>query len=158
MAKENFDPHIPESKEEAIDAIEYILQEAENNSGEIKRRIISRATERQINDLKGDGILIDEKWVHSIETSAILHARRMHGNEKSERNKGQIVITDDDFKKIPDILENYDRISKSETPSRSSKNSVIKYEREYEDGTIYYVEEKRDGRKSLAFQTMYKKN
>ena len=157
MRKENFDPHIPESKEESIAAIEYILNETENNKGEIKRRILSRATERQIKDLKVDCIIIDETWVHSIETSAVLHAKRRHANTRSERNKGQIGITNEDFKLIPDILDNYDRITKSNTASRSTRNDVIKYEKKYEDGTIYYIEEKRDGRRSLAFQTLYKK-
>ena len=38
-----------------------------------------------------------------------------------------------------------------------SGNEVIIYEKKFEDGYIYYLEEKRDNRKSLAFQTMYKK-
>lgn len=42
---------------------------------------------------------------------------------------------------------------------RSNKvgNEVVIYRKEYPDGAIYYLEEVRMGRKSLAFQSMYKK-
>ena len=42
---------------------------------------------------------------------------------------------------------------------RSNKvgSEVVIYRKEYPDGTIYYLEEVRMGRKSLAFQSMYKK-
>lgn len=158
MSKENFDPHIPVNNEETKEAIEYIINASEDDGGEVKRRIISKITERQINDLEKEGFDMDESWVHSIETSAVVHAKRRHGSKKLRHKEGHIAINDDDIRKIPEILSNYDRLYKSPNAKKSGSNPVIVYEKIYEDGTIYYIEEKRDGRKSLAFQTMYKKN
>lgn len=70
---------------------------------------------------------------------------------------GQIAITSEDYARIQEILEYYDKLAKSPNRSRSTGNEVIIYEKEFEDGYVYYLEEKRNKRKSLSFQTMYKK-
>ncbi len=73
---------------------------------------------------------------------------------KEEENRGQIPITDEDFERIPDVVENYDEI----TVDEGKRNDVnIVYSKTYEDGTTVFVEEKRDKRKELAAVTMWKK-
>lgn len=118
--------------------------------------MIGGITDRQASDYEREGINIDKDYVHSIDNSAIIHNQNQHGDPKVEERQGQIAITDEDYARIPDILENYDRVSKSPNKARSTQNEVIIYEKDFEDGYVYYLEEKRDKRKSLAFQTMYK--
>ena len=93
----------------------------------------------------------------AFESSAVGHNQKQHGDTTVEGRVGQIAITAEDYTRIPEILESYDSVRKSPNRSRSTGNEVIIYEKEFEDGYVYYLEEKRDKRKSLSFQTMYKK-
>lgn len=95
--------------------------------------------------------------IFPFKTSAVNHNQKQHGDSVKEEQAGQVAITSDDYARIPEILETYDRLTKSPNRSRSTGNEVIIYEKYFEDGYIYYLEEKRDKRKSLSFQTMYKK-
>ena len=157
MKKDKMGREIPVSLEEKKEAITEVISLAVQDQKHVHRRIISLISNEQITDLRLAGVDITDEWVHSIETSAIIHVKKQHGNSHLELKKGQIAITDDDLKKIPEILDSYDSVKKSDSPSRSTGNTIIIYQKTYEDGTIYYLEEKRDGRKSLAFHTMYKK-
>lgn len=94
--------------------------------------------------------------MHAIDNSAIRHNQKNHGNPEKEAKKGQIAIVEDDYQLIPDILEDYDTVRKSDKTNKVG-NEVVVYTKEYPDGTIYYLEEIRTGRESLAFDTMYKK-
>jgi len=108
------------------------------------RLVIGKVNRRQIRDLRSEGLDVDDSWRHSIENSRIIHAQRRHG------------ITDADFERIPEILDSYDNVHVSDNKNNSG-NKVVIYEKKYSNGTTYYLEEVRNGRHSLAFQTMYKK-
>lgn len=152
-----FDRSVPETPEAKRSAIIRIVDFAKKVKDRIERAVIGGITNRQKEDLRKQGVDVDESWVHSIESSAIRHNKEHHGSEVREAKRGQIAITDADYARIPDILEEYDRISKSSNVTKGTKNDVIVYEKEFEDGYVYYLEEKRNNRKSLAFHTMYKK-
>lgn len=51
--------------------------------------------------------------VHSIENSVVKHNQNRHGDPQKEEKKGQIAITEEDYQRIPEILENYDKLEKS---------------------------------------------
>jgi hypothetical protein len=153
-----FDRTVPATVEEQKSAIQRIVDFAKKVKNRMSRAVIGGITNRQKADFAKIGFGdIDDSWVHSIENSAVNHSQSHHGNEKVEDNRGQIAITEDDYQRIPDILENYDKVSKSTNKTKGSQNDVIIYQKEFDDGYIYYLEEKRDNRKSLAFHTMYKK-
>lgn len=138
-------------------AIVRIIDFAKRIKNRVERAVIGRITARQAKDFAEQGIAVDETWVHSFESSAVGHNQKQHGDTTVEGRVGQIAITAEDYTRIPEILESYDSVRKSPNRSRSTGNEVIIYEKEFEDGYVYYLEEKRDKRKSLSFQTMYKK-
>ena len=156
-ARNQYDRTVPATEAEKISAIRRIIDIAKHVKDKVERAVIGGITKRQSEDFTDLGLKIDGTWVHSIENSAITHNQNHHGDAKREEVRGQIAITEDDYAKIPDILENYDKVSVSPNKNTGAGNDVIIYEKEYGDGYIYYLEEKRDKRKSLAFQTMYKK-
>ncbi|MBD5283788.1 MAG: N-6 DNA methylase [Bacteroides sp.] len=152
-----YDRTVPTTREEQRSAISRIIDFAKSVKNRVERAVIGGITKRQAKDFADNGIEVDETWVHSFESSAVGHNQKHHGDPRIEERMGQIAITSEDYARIPDILESYDRITKSPNRSRSTGNEVIIYEKEFGDGYVYYLEEKRDNRKSLSFQTMYKK-
>ena len=148
---------IPTTIDEEKAVINNIVNTASESKNKVQRKIISSVTNRQMEDLMKEGILVNENWVHSIETSAVIHVLKRHGSGKRKHKSGQMPICKDDFLRIPSILKEYDSLTVSEVNTKSTGNTVIRYEKKFEDGMIYYLEEKRDGRRSLALQTMYKK-
>ena len=119
------------------------------------REDIGFVTKRQEKDLADKGLKLSSDYKHSIENTAIIHNQKKHGSELTEAPRGQIAITEKDYELIPDILENYDCIEVELGLNRLGLQT-IKYTKVYKDGTTYYLEEVRTGRKSLAFKTMYK--
>ena len=152
-----YDRTIPATPEAQRSAIVRIIDFAKRIKNRVERAVIGRITARQAKDFAEQGIAVDETWVHSFESSAVGHNQKQHGDTTVEGRVGQIAITAEDYTRIPEILESYDSVRKSPNRSRSTGNEVIIYEKEFEDGYVYYLEEKRDKRKSLSFQTMYKK-
>lgn len=152
-----YDRTVPATPEAQRKAITRIIDFAKSVKNRVERAVIGGITKRQAKDFAENGIDVDETWVHSFESSAIAHNQKHHGSEKAEAGRGQIAITADDYARIPEILEEYDKVSKSPNKTKGTENEVIIYEKEFGDGYIYYLEEKRDNRKSLAFHTMYKK-
>ena len=155
VVKKVFNRAIP-TLANAIKTIKRLFAKSLKPNGTLERQVIAGTDKRQQNDLNQKGINVDENWVHSIDDAHIAHAMKQHGNEAVERSRGQIAITESDFEKIPDILRNYDNLDVSSNTNKQ-RNNVVIYNKKYPDGTTYYVEEVRNGRKSLAFQTMYKK-
>jgi len=58
------------------------------------------------------------------------------------------------FKKIPDIIYDYDDIEFVEKDSKGTP--LIRYHKQFNDGTSIYVEEIRTKHKNLMIKTMYK--
>ena len=156
-AHPKYDRTVPTTPEAQLSAISRIIGFAKSVKNRVERAVIGGITKRQAKDFADNGIEVDESWVHSFESSAVSHNQKHHGNEKIEAERGQIAITEDDYSRIPEILEDYDKVSKSPNKTKGTENEVIIYEKGFGDGYVYYLEEKRDNRKSLAFHTMYKK-
>jgi hypothetical protein len=72
-----------------------------------------------------------------------------------EAGRGQIPITPADIEKIPEILEAPDKIEIS-GKTRQGLDGIL-YVKRF-NGTVYYVQEVRTGRRQLATVTMWKKN
>lgn len=150
-----FSRKLPVDIQETLSRINEVCIAAQNNKSIIVRKVLSGITERLSNDLK-DKITIDSTFVHSIESSAIIHNQKKHGNAEREEKRGQVAICMNDYLLIPEIIENYTNVILSPNKNKQGRD-VLLYEKKYDDGTIIYVEEVRENRKSLSFQTMYKK-
>lgn len=130
-----------------------LIEKAKRTAGALIKKVVAPVSDRIKNDLSLQGVEIDEGYKHVIDNNAIRHALKNHGGQK-EKLRGQIPITDSDFEKIPDIVENYDTV----TVESSKRNDVnIIYSKTYDDGVTLFVEEKRNKRKELAAVTMRKK-
>ncbi len=154
--EEKYAREIPKDKAECKERIKELLQKSKQEGSIVERVVVGGITDRQKQDLNQIGVVVDKLWVHSLENSAVLHTKKQHGNSKTENKREQEAITESDYELIPDILENYDKIEKSTNKDNQGRDVII-YQKEYSDGNIYYLEEVREKRKSLAFKTMYKK-
>ncbi|MER2492325.1 LPD38 domain-containing protein [Catenovulum sediminis] len=92
-------------------------------------------------------------YKHVVDTSAINHTFRKHGNQSTEEKRGQIAVTEKDFNRIPEIVANPDEITNAGKDDLG--NQLIRYRKAF-NGTTYYVEEVRSKRKELAMKTMWK--
>lgn len=118
--------------------ISQIIRVARKIKDRVERAVVAAVTTRQLKDLEEQGVNIDDSWVHSFETSAVIHNQKQHGNPNLEEKRGQIAITDEDYARIPEILVSYDKVTKSPNRSRSTGNEVLIYEKDFGDGYVYY--------------------
>ena len=131
-----YDRTVPATREEQCGAIARIIDFAKRVKNRVERAVIGGITKRQARDFAEQGIEVDETWVHSFESSAVSHNQKHHGSQVTEDARGQVAITADDYNRIPDILEGYDRVSKSPNKTKGTENEVIIYEKEFEDWKI----------------------
>ncbi len=99
------------------------------------------------------GVDVKEKR-HILADNDIRHMIKQHGNESIERTKGQIAININDIEKIPDIIENYDNITKG---SNNRDGQTIRYLKDYPNNTTFVVEVIPENGNSLKIKTMWKK-
>lgn len=114
--------------------------------GEVSEKIIKAAKEKGFNI---------EGYSHLLDVSGVRHAFLKHGVSGLEEARGQEAITDKDIFKIPEIIDSFDTI---DFPGKNKiGRDLIRYSKRFKDGTTYYVEEIRTGKKKLAIQTLYKR-
>ena len=113
--------------------------------GEASAWLVMTANGRNLN-LQG--------YRHTIDTASVRHIHAKHGDPNIEKSRGQIDISSDDIKFIPDVLASPDKVIFG---VRSKRNHpFIGYLKRMADGSTFYVEEVRTGRKELAAVTLYK--
>ena len=97
---------------------------------------------------------------HMITDYDIRHILNQHGDAKIEKTRGQIAVTKADIEKIPDIINNYDSITKG-TPNidtlSKKKFNTIRYTKKYNDNITYVVEVIPSNNNQLNIKTMWKK-
>ena len=91
-------------------------------------------------------------YKHVIETSGVQHSEKRHGANSNDRSP----LTIEDYLLVPYIIKHRDKLSISTSKTRQRESIVLVYEKQI-DLDLYYVEEIRSGKKSLAFQTLYKR-
>lgn len=139
----------PNYKEELRSFIE--KAKADSNARE-KINVGGISTKLQ-KDAQANGIDLSE-YIHELDVSGTRHAFKNHGDNKSEAARGQIAISDEDFENIPNIVNDYDSVEFGEADKKSTP--LIKYRKNFNDGTTYYVEEIRTKHNKLTIKTMYK--
>lgn len=97
---------------------------------------------------------------HMLSDYDIRHIIKQHGNPEIEKSKGQIAITFEDIEKIPDIINNYDNLTKG-SPNKNvftkQMQDSIRYSKQYENNILYVVEVVPDESGVLNVKTMWKK-
>lgn len=93
-----------------------------------------------------------ENYNISLKADSIRHTLNHHSNE-NEILRGQIPITNDDFKYIPTIISEYDKVTPSGFTNQGKPS--ITFEKQIGDN-YYVVNYVSDKSKSLEVQTMWK--
>ncbi|HFG0565250.1 hypothetical protein [Flavobacterium psychrophilum] len=134
--------------------IEELVEFAINSKNTINKKVeinIIDKIEANLLKLKTGFDLFGYKRI--IDRSSIKHTIKEHGNINTEFKRGQIAVTEKDFKLVPQIV-------KSENVIYSGKSKAgidcVLYEIIIEN-TYYYVEEIRTGKKELCLKSMYKR-
>jgi len=91
-------------------------------------------------------------YFHQLSNNDLWHGLKQHGNAEIEASKGQIPITAEDLKRIPEIIDSYDNITKGST--NKGVKSVIYSKRI--NGNICYVEVILPRKGVLRSKTMWK--
>lgn len=157
--KENEHPRDDEGKFTEGNVSDYkkdlksFIKKAKDNPNERTKLNVGKVSDKLQKEAQKHGLDLTD-YTHDLDVSGTRHAYKNHGDEKKEANRGQIAITDDDFEKIPDIINNYDTVNFGEKDNKGTP--LIKYKKQYTDGTTYYVEEVRTKHKNLTIKTMYK--
>lgn len=89
----------------------------------------------------------------SLQTNAVKHIFKNHGDSKYESNRGQVAITYDDFPFIPLIVSEHDKVSKIGTVENN--NQALLFEKQLGDNyyLVSYISNKNH---NLEIKTMYK--
>ncbi len=153
MANKVFDRTIP-TEEEAKKRIDFLYEKSFEKSSVTDSQVIAGVSEKLIKDLRKKNIEIDNTFRHSISDTQIHHSLK-HSAAEKEAKLNQLPITKTDFNRILTILKDYDSIRLG---VNNRKLNSITYAKLFPDGKIIYIEEIRTGRKTLSFNTMYKKD
>lgn len=133
--------------------LKQVIDKAKSNPTERQKLVIGKVAKDLEEKAKDNGFDISG-YQHDLDVSGTRHAIKEHGQPKTEEPRGQIAITDEDFEKIPDVIYGYDEVTF--TGKNKIGRETITYKKAFDDGTILYVEEIRDKRKTLTINTLYK--
>ena len=135
------------------------LKDEKPANQEIKKNFmkmpIGKVEKWLVDEAKKAGLDI-EGFEHEITNHFVNHVMKEHGNEKNEKNRGQIAIKQEDVEKIPWIVKTPDIAI---IGAKRGDDNIIIYAKEMKDGTTIYLEEVLSGRnnKTLRGKTMYKR-
>ena len=134
--------------------IEELVSELEKDKNVSDWREIGKVS-NTLSNLARQNINMDlAEYNHNIDTSSINHIFKNHGDVAKEERRGQIAVTKDDLKNIPNIVYNWDFIAFG--GKNKHNQDVIIYGKNMPDGSSVYIEEIRTGRKTLTTNTLIK--
>jgi hypothetical protein len=127
------------------------------------REFAKGAWENAVNHKEGEAISDGEfllsvdgdGYRHTTTAQRIRHIYKQHGNEKTEKARGQIAVTESDIELIPDIMSDYSYIVKN--IAYKEKNSAI-YAKQDGQSTYIYIEEIGKKRRRASTATFFKLN
>ncbi len=133
--------------------VEKILNDNSNQQFEFSLGLISDSDIKKIKNLGFD----TSNFERLIDTYAIKHTFKHHGDFYKEKNRGQINVITEDFNLIPLILE---KGMISYVGKNQQNLDVLQYE--YIIGEILYfyfesIRVNRKGKKRIVMETMYKR-
>lgn len=93
-------------------------------------------------------------YMRTIDMYAVKHAINRHSNEKIEKSRAQLPLTDNDIENAPDIINSPDTIILGLKNER--KQDLIFSLKKIENDKVLILEEVRTGRRTLAVSSMRK--
>ena len=119
---------------------------------------VSQALADEIHAANPD-MKVNAGTMQTIDQDQLNHALEEHGVGKETR-PNQIPITEEDLKRIPDVLADYDDIRRGLGKADGKQQEGVIFCKKYDDGTVCCVEidwfRRKDNRRELKFQTMWK--
>ena len=137
----------------AVAGIRNLLGAASEPGNKSDKVQVAPAQEWLVHSAHEAGLEI-EGFTHAVDTSAIRHIRKSHGDVAAEEARGQVAVTDADFESIPDVISTPDKVVFG-TENRIGRDQ-IGYLKKMADGSTLYLEEVRTGKRELAAQSMRK--
>ena len=131
--------------------VSFVKQVLESHTNKKQVFSLGTVTDKNAEIIKSATGLDVKDYERIVDNYAIKHIIAGHGNKKTESNRGQIAVNKSDFKKIDEITNSSDIITTVE-----NKPDLLVYQKRINE-LLFYVEEKRDGKKQLAAKTMYKR-
>lgn len=104
--------------------------------------------------LAAEGVAVSEATKHTADLYAVRHALNRHGDEATEKARGQLPISADDIARVPEVVGEPDAYAVG--PKTKRGDDLVGYIKRMPDGTILYIEELRTGRNRLAMLSMRK--
>ena len=135
------------SQAEIDNLINVALSQKDGNRHFVNLGTVSDKTATDILQLTGQDV---SGWQVSIDESAVRHTLKQHGNTEQEAKRGQVAVNHDDFKKIFEIIHDYDELSLGD------EQNTVKFVKNIGEQFVL-IEEMRLRRKKLSLKTMYKK-
>ncbi len=135
------------------DNIGDILNAVNSRDNHLHKAHIGKPSAWLIAQAKEDGLDIDG-FEHEVDTFAVRHIIKNHGDSARERARGQVEVTQEDILNIPDVLLSPDKVAFG-TKNRIGRDQIV-YLKKMPDGSTLYFEEVRKGNKELAAVTMRK--
>jgi len=132
----------------------WIAERNESNKP-FEKESIGKAAEWLINNAIEVGIDI-EGFEHEITNYFINHVLNRHGDPDIEKSLRQIVVKEEDFNSIADIVKNPDYAI---IGAKRNGEDVLFYAKRMEDGSTIYLEEVLKGKKNktLRSKTLFRK-
>ena len=117
--------------------------------------------QKTIDDIKAANPKMNvDSSVATVNTEQLQHSLNHHGNAEREAKRGQIAITKDDLKRIPEVLADYDSILPGKGIADGKNQESVVFRKKYPDGTVACVEldvfNDSMKKRTLKFQTMWK--
>lgn len=137
----------------SIDNIESVLSQASSLGNSNVKAIFGKVSDWLSGEAEKVGLEISN-FTHVIDTSAVRHIRKEHGDIEKEIKRGQLGITDEDIKKLPEVIAEPDSVAFG-TRNKIGRDQIV-YLKKLEDGTTLYFEEIRTGKRELAAVTVRK--
>ncbi|MBP3514285.1 MAG: DUF1073 domain-containing protein [Elusimicrobiaceae bacterium] len=94
-------------------------------------------------------------FIHQLTAGGIRHIFKSHGDEKTEKARGQLPITHEDIFLIPQITGDFDEVTLAK--EKSEGRSVLIYKKKIGDMYFYYETVGGKKNKTLQPKTMYKR-
>lgn len=91
-------------------SIKEFIEKVLEDKGKYQKLDLGELSEKQIAQINEHLDINLEGFKRVLDNSGVVHAFKKHGNEKAEVSRGQVAITEEDFFKIIEIVENPDRI------------------------------------------------
>lgn len=137
-----------------VKEVERVINVSKSDKETLASANLGSAGEWLVRLAEENAVKIDGSYIHSIDSYMMRHAMKEHGDAQRERSRGQIALTEEDFKLVPVIINNPDYVVFGNKNKRGQ--DLIVYVKNLPDGSTLYFEEVRTGRRKLAGESLRK--